>query len=105
MTRQALHAALRAAIAARDIAALRQLFSEYGVLAFAGAVSACSPRVAADALSLLISTERTAVLRHLPPTVRDSLRPLGLELGDHPGVACRSAPRPRTPYRLQMHAA
>lgn len=84
-----LHIALRAAISARRIATLRQLFSEHGVLAFAQAIAAYSPRVAADALSLLSASERTSVLRHLPLTTREKLRPMGFEIDQNISTACR----------------
>lgn len=90
MNRQDLHAALRAAIATRRVAQLRQLLADHGIMAFAGAVSSCSPRVGADALSLLTTAERTAVLHHLPRVSREALRQYGLP--GLPLVAQRSAP-------------
>ncbi len=60
---------LRAAIVARRSAALRQLFDDHG-LAFSNAVTACLPRAAADALSLLPPAQRNAVLRHMPSSRR-----------------------------------
>lgn len=78
MTRQELHTALRAALQARNIQQLHALRDAHGLQAFAGAVAACSPRVAADALSLLPAPDRSAVLRQLPRPLRGSLRQLGM---------------------------
>lgn len=61
---------LRAAIAARRPAALRQLIDDHGLVAFSNALAACSPRVAADALSLLPPAQCNAVLRHMPSARR-----------------------------------
>lgn len=87
-----IHLALRAAVAGRRIASLRQLLLDHGVLAFAHAIANCSPRVAADALSLLSASQRTPVLRHLPLTVRNSLRPLGFALDQNISSACSMPP-------------
>ena len=70
MNTTALVPSLRAAIVARRSAALRQLFDDHGLLAFSNAVTACSPRTAADALSLLPPAQRNAVLRHMPSSRR-----------------------------------
>lgn len=84
-----LYLALRAAVASRRIASLQQLFSEHGVIAFTDAIQTCSPRVAADALSLLSASERTSVLRHLPLSAREKLRPMGFDLDQNIGNPCR----------------
>lgn len=86
MTRQPLHIALRAALLSRNVRQIRILLATYGLPAFSGAVAACSPRIAADALSLLSSDDRNAVLRHLPRPMCDSLRPLGIALTPSPPV-------------------
>ncbi|MBS0505798.1 MAG: hypothetical protein JSR53_00285 [Proteobacteria bacterium] len=80
MTRQQLHTALRAALLARNVTQLRALRATYGLQAFAAAVAGCSPRVAADALSLLPEPDRQAVLRQLPRPLCERLRPLGMAL-------------------------
>ncbi|MDI9856741.1 hypothetical protein [Comamonas sp. 17RB] len=79
---------LRAALMARQATQVRALLATHGLPAFARAISRCSARVAADALSLLCPDDRQAVLRHLPHPVCDSLRPLGIALV----VAQRGAP-------------
>lgn len=84
-----IYLALRAAVASRRITHLQQLFTEHGVLAFSDALLNCSPRVAADALSLLSASERTSILRHLPLTAREKLRPLGFELDQNIANPCR----------------
>lgn len=78
MTRQQLNIALRAALMSRNVHQVRALLATYGLPAFANAVAHCSPRVAADALSLLPQDNRNAVLRHLPRQLCDSLLPLGI---------------------------
>ena len=70
MTREDLKIRLRLAIAERRPAALRQLLDHHGLAAFAAALAAWSPRVVADALSLLPQAERASVLRHLPAVLR-----------------------------------
>ena len=78
MTRQQLHAALRAALLSRNVQQVRALRATHGLAAFSAAVAGCPPRVAADALSLLPLDDRDAVLRRLPRPVRAGLRPLGI---------------------------
>lgn len=78
MTRQSLTLALRAALMSRNVQQVRALLATYGLPAFSSAVALCSPRVAADALSLLPQSNRNAVLRHLPRKLCDSLSPLGI---------------------------
>jgi len=56
---------LRAAVAAHRPALLRELHASHGEAAFAAALADCSGRVIADALSMLPSTERGAVLLRL----------------------------------------
>lgn len=73
MNHSALVMRLRAAVAARLPADLQQLLADHGLVAFATAVAACSPRVAADAVSMLPSAQRAAVSRHLPSCLRTSL--------------------------------
>ncbi|GAB2462608.1 hypothetical protein GCM10027082_12660 [Comamonas humi] len=80
MTRQALQAALREALAARRISLISDLLALHGQPAFADAVARCSPRVAADLLTLLDAAERDAVLRRLPRGLRAELRALGVEV-------------------------
>ncbi|MCL6711084.1 hypothetical protein M8R20_29215 [Pseudomonas sp. R2.Fl] len=76
MNRTFLYPALRGALCARDVVALRRLYAEHGAAAFAGALSTCSSRVSADALSLLPLRGRIRVLPHLPPPARAQLESL-----------------------------
>ena len=69
-TRDALPRAVRAAIAAHRPLALRELLEMHGETAFASALSQCSGRVIADALSLLPRQESADVLRHLSDDAR-----------------------------------
>lgn len=80
MTRQQLHVALREALAARRISLISDLLAVHGRSAFAAAVARCSPRVAADVLTLLGASERDAVLRQLPRSLRSELRALGVDV-------------------------
>lgn len=64
-TRDALPRALRAAIAAHRPLVLRDLLESRGETAFAAALSQCSGRVIADALSLLPRQHSAGVLSHL----------------------------------------
>lgn len=82
MIRQPLHTALRAALLARDVRQIRDQLATHGPQAFSCAVAACSPRVAADVLSLLPLADRHAVLRRLPRALRDGLRPLGMAVAE-----------------------
>lgn len=84
-----IYLALRAAVASRRIGNLQQLLTEHGVLAFTEALLNCSPRVAADALSLLSASERISVLRHLPQSAREKLRPMGFQLEQNITNPCR----------------
>lgn len=86
MTRQQLHIALRAALLARNVHQIRAQLATHGLQAFSCAVAACSPRVAADVLSLLPLADRQAVLRRLPRALCDSLRPLGMAAAAQPPV-------------------
>jgi hypothetical protein len=87
MTRQQLPIALRAALLSRDVRQIRILLATYGLPAFSGAVAGYSPRTAADTLSLLSPGDRKAVLCHLPRTLCEKLRPLGIAL--HPAKPVR----------------
>ena len=64
-TRYALPRALRAAIAAHRPLVLRDLLERHGETAFAAALSQCSGRVIADALSQMPRQESADVLGHL----------------------------------------
>ena len=71
MNQKNLPVRLRSALAERRPTALRELLQHHGLVAFASALAAWSPRVVADALSLLPPPERSAVLRHLPSALRE----------------------------------
>ena len=71
---------LRTALIDRNVCQVRALLVTHGLTAFGSALAQFSPRVTADVLSLLKTEDRTAVLRHLSSSKRDSLRPLGLAL-------------------------
>lgn len=83
---------LRAIIAARRPADLRRLLDDQGLVAFAAALSPRSPRAVADALSMLPSIQRGAVLRHLPTRLRDDLQRLHLCPGPFAPDARRANP-------------
>jgi hypothetical protein len=61
---------LRSALAEHRPTAVRELLDHHGLVAFASALAAWSPRVVADGLSLLPPAQRSAVLRHLPSALR-----------------------------------
>ena len=61
MNHPALVMRLRAAVAAHLPADLQQLLADHRRVAFAAAVAACSPRVPADAVSMLPSTAASFV--------------------------------------------
>jgi len=87
---------LRSALAERRPAAVRHLLDHHGLVAFAVALAAWSPRVVADVLSLLPQVDRAAVLRHLPSVLREEsifIRPL-----------LHHAPVPAGPLHLQAAA-
>lgn len=105
MNHPSLTAAVRAAIAAHRAPALRQLLAEHGSSAFAAAVATCSPRVAADILSLLAAPQRTQVLRQLPPLLLRHLRPLGLDMEAAAKTRFFSAPRLLTPSQASRGLA
>jgi hypothetical protein len=73
MIHQDLARQLRAAVAARSPFELRRLLDDHGLVAFASALNMWSPRLVADALSLLPPLRRSAVLRHLPSHRREEL--------------------------------
>ena len=73
-TRDALPRALRAAIAAHRPLVLRDLLESHGATAFAAALSQCSGRVIADALSLLPRQESADVFGHLSNDAQARLR-------------------------------
>lgn len=76
MNHKILYITLRRLIGERDIVALRSLLLQHGAPLFARALALGSPRVIADALSLLPLHERITVLRHLPQPLRESMKPL-----------------------------
>lgn len=71
-----LYITLRRLVGERDVAALRSHLLQYGAPLFARALALGSPRVVADALSLLPICDRIHVLRHLPAPLRSTLQPL-----------------------------
>lgn len=78
-----LYPALRASVLTRDVATLQRLLRAHGATAFADALSSCSPRVAADVLSLLPMPDRLRVHPHLPSGLRSHVRPLYRTGGTH----------------------
>ena len=70
MSYKILYITLRRLIGERDVAALRSQLLQHGPVMFARSLSLGSPRVVADALSLLPISERINVLRHLPYPLR-----------------------------------
>ncbi|MEB0113130.1 hypothetical protein RCH10_005298 [Variovorax sp. GrIS 2.14] len=71
MTREDFKTHLRSALAERRPVVLRHLLDLHGAAAFADGLAAWSPRLVADALSLLLQTQRMAVMRHLPFALRN----------------------------------
>lgn len=90
MIRTSLYPVLRGALHARDVATLRRLYQQHGAAAFAGALSVCSSRVSADALSLLPLQGRIRVFPHLPASARAQVRPLCRSVHTAPALAPRS---------------
>ena len=76
MSYKILYITLRRLIGERDAAALRSQLLQHGPVMFGRSLSLGSPRVVADALSLLPISERITVLRHLPYPLRDAMKPL-----------------------------
>ena len=76
MSYKILYISLRRQIGERDVAGLRSRLLQHGAVMFARALALGSPRVVADALSLLPISERISVLRHLPHPLRDAMKPL-----------------------------
>ena len=76
MSYKSLYISLRRLIGERDVAGLRSRLLQHGPVLFAHALALGSPRVVADALSLLPISERITVLRHLPHPLRDAMKPL-----------------------------
>ena len=76
MSYKILYITLRRLIGERDVAGLRSRLLQHGPVLFAHALALGSPRVVADALSLLPISERITVLRHLPHPLRDAMKPL-----------------------------
>ncbi|GAC1536460.1 MAG: hypothetical protein NVS2B4_16790 [Ramlibacter sp.] len=68
--RNALLRALRATVAAHRPAILRELAASHGEAAFAVALSRCSARVIADALSMLEAAQRAKVCTRLSRKAR-----------------------------------
>ena len=71
MNQKNLPVRLRVALAERRAAVVRELLDHHGLVHYASALAVWSPRVVADALSLLTPVQRSAVLRHLPSALRE----------------------------------
>ncbi|MBK0024897.1 hypothetical protein IAE57_01865 [Stenotrophomonas sp. S48] len=76
MSYKILYITLRRLIGERAVPALRSQLLQHGPVLFARALALGSPRVVADALSLLPMGERITVLRHLPAPLRETMKPL-----------------------------
>ncbi len=76
MANQDFSLSLRRAVAGRHTSELRQLLDERGLATFASGLAHWSPRVIADAVTLLPVERQATVLRHLPSRLRDQLGPL-----------------------------
>lgn len=76
MNHKILYITLRRLIGERDVLALQHLLAMQGAALFARALGLGSPRIIADALSLLPIQDRVRVLRHLPADLRDTMKPL-----------------------------
>ncbi|MBE7940141.1 hypothetical protein IM725_06110 [Ramlibacter aquaticus] len=68
--RDALRRAVLAAIAAHRLPLVRELLAAHGHPSFAAALSRSSPRVVADALSMLPQRDSSAVMALLPTAAR-----------------------------------
>ena len=71
MNREDFKTLLRSALAERRPVVLRHLLDLHRAAAFADGLAAWSPRLVADALLLLLSTQRMAVMRYLPFALRN----------------------------------
>lgn len=98
MNSKKLTLSLRTALIDRNVCQVRALLVTHGLTAFGYALAQFSPRVTADVLSLLKAEDRTAVLRHLSSSKRDSLRPLGLVLSASQTEAESRSPRSMAAY-------
>ncbi|WP_313435980.1 hypothetical protein [Stenotrophomonas sp.] len=99
MSYKILYITLRRLIGERDVAALRSHLLLHGPVLFARALALGSPRVVADALSLLPISERINVLRHLPNPLRDAMKPLCI------GGSQRLYLQPRSPSLMTLRHA
>ena len=99
MSYKILYISLRRLIGERDVAGLRSRLLQHGPVLFAHALALGSPRVVADALSLLPLSERITVLRHLPHPLRDAMKPLCI------GGSQRLHLQPWSPSVLALHRA
>lgn len=98
MNQQFLILRLRAAIAARLTTDIQQLLDGHGVVAFSRALSAWSPRVVADGLSLLPPFQREVVLHHVPSRLRDALQRVRINRGS--GVSSGFPQAPASSARI-----
>jgi hypothetical protein len=69
--RATLHRAMESAVAGHRPQVLRELLGSHGESAFAAALSLCTGRVMADALSMLPADGRWLVFRRLPKPARE----------------------------------
>lgn len=99
MSYKILYITVRRLIGERDVSALRSLLLQHGPVLFARSLALGSPRVVADALSLLPISERINVLRHLPHPLRDAMKPLCI------GGSQRLRMQPWSPSALAMRHA
>ncbi|MGE6332799.1 hypothetical protein [Stenotrophomonas sp. NPDC077659] len=89
-----LYISLRRLIGERDAAGLRSRLLQHGPVMFARSLALGSPRVVADALSLLPISERINVVRHLPPSLRNAMKPLCIGGSQHLHPQSWSSPVP-----------
>ncbi|GEM_PF-156847 len=103
MSFHVLYLRLRQLIATRNVAGLHDQLLRQGPVSFANTLATTSPRVVADALSLLNFSDRLVVLRHLPAPLRETMRPLCI--GGSQRLRTRAmlprAPRPQTTTTAQ----
>ena len=69
-----LRRALRAAVASHRPVALRALLASHGEVAFAQGIAGFSDRVISDALTMLVDSNCSVVLSHLPRAASKRLR-------------------------------
>jgi hypothetical protein len=103
MNREDFKTLLRSALAERRPVVLQHLLDLHGAAAFADGLAAWSPRLVADALSLLLPTQRMAVMRYLPFTLRN--HDLCIQVARRDAYDAAPPPRPPAAARVASSTA